>query len=87
MKTGTTYWALTVNSEAVKHNLCTDKSPKNVRSIANGIRIYMKVQLNNKTDYATEAEANEAYAKLDEVTRKFVMVCETTPISLGLGWC
>lgn len=87
MKLGKSYWSLTVKSEQVKQQLCTDRSAKNVRSNCEAIRTSMKFQLNNKLDYATEAEADQAHAKLDEVTRRFVMVCETTPVNLGLGWC
>jgi hypothetical protein len=87
MKTGKSYWALTVNDRKVREQLVSDPTVKNVLSNVKAIRIAMKFQLDNKTEYATEAEAEIAFNKLDEVTRRYVMICETIPVSLGLGWC
>jgi hypothetical protein len=87
MKTGKSYWALTVNDRKVRKQLVSDPTVKNVLSNVKAIRIAMKFQLDNKTEYATESEAEIAFNKLDEVTRRYVMICETIPVSLGLGWC
>lgn len=87
MQTGKAHWELMVNDRKVREELIGPPTVKNVMSNVRRIRECMKFQLGNKTQYATEAEAKKALEKLDASTKSYVMVCETIPISLGLGWC
>jgi hypothetical protein len=90
MKSGKSYWSLSINQDKVWDELVLTKKDSTRRDLmlmSKYIRISIKAQLNEKLDYSTEAEAKEACAKLDSATRKFVSIYETTPVNLGLGWC
>ena len=90
MKLGKSYWSISINQDKVWDDLVLTKKDSTRRDLmlmSKYIRISIKAQLNEKLDYSTEAEAKEACAKLDSATRKFVSIYETTPVSLGLGWC
>lgn len=91
MKTGKSYWSVYVSQDKVWEEVA-QTAPKtgiraNVMHKCKLVRADLKLQLNGKTDYATEIEAFKAFEKLDYETRKYVSVSENTPINLGLGWC
>ena len=90
MKTGQAYWSLHINSEKVwKELVLTNKNAtrKDSMVMIKYIRTSIKEQLNNKLDYAVMEDANAAWDKLDEATKKYVSVSECYPVNLGLGWC
>ena len=90
MKTGQAYWSLHINSEKVwKELVLTNKNAtrKDSMMMIKYIRTSIKEQLNNKLDYAVMEDANAAWDKLDEATKKYVSVSECYPVNLGLGWC
>lgn len=90
MKHGKSYWSISINQDKVWNDLVATKKDATRRDLMltiKYIRVNMKAQLNDKLDYSTEAQAKDACAKLDDATRKVVSIYETTPVSLGLGWC
>ena len=90
MKTGKAYWSLHINSDRVwKELVLTNKNAtrKDSMMMIKYIRTSIKEQLNNKLDYEFMEDANAAWDKLDEATKKYVSVSECYPVNLGLGWC
>lgn len=90
MQTGKSFWSVSINQDKVWAELVLTKKDSTRRDLmlmVKYIRVSLKAQLNEKLDYSTEAQAKEACAKLDDSTRKFVGIYETTPVNLGLGWC
>jgi hypothetical protein len=90
MKSGKAYCSLHINSEMVwKELVLTNKNAtrKDSMMMIKYIRTNLKAQTNNVTDFEFMEDANSAWDKLDEATKKYVSVTECTPVSLGLGWC
>jgi len=91
MKVGKSYWSVSVSQDKVWKEVALTEPQNNTRSNVMSkcklIRAELKLQLNGKTEYATEIEARKAFAKLDQETAKYVDVNENFPVNLGLGWC
>jgi hypothetical protein len=91
MKIGKSYWSVSVSQDKVWNDVAVtephNNNRTNVMQKCKLIRADIKLQLNGKTEYATEIEARKAFAKLDQETAKFVDVNENFPVNLGLGWC
>ena len=83
MKTGKSYWSISINSLKLQKTLSKQEYLAKVKEL----RQDLKQSLNNKTDYKLENEANKAHKTLPEHLQKWTTVQECTPVSLGLGWC
>ena len=91
MKIGKSYWSVSVSQDKVWAEVALTEPQNNNRKyvIQKCISISknIKLQLNGKTEYATEIEARKAVEKLDEEIVKYVDINENFPVNLGLGWC
>ena len=82
MQHGKTYWSIQFD----QYKLKTNQSRDDLKVIRKAIQAEIKISLNNKVDYSTQAEAIKAYKKLPESTQSLTQISECTPVSLGLGW-
>jgi len=91
MKTGKSYWSVSVSQDKVWAQVAItepeNNNRKNVIQKCISISKDIKLQLNGKTEYATEIEARKAVEKLDQEIVKYVDINENFPVNLGLGWC